>query len=104
MFSKYKKLIISMLKCLIYVSVTFLFMLSCGTTAQPQYKSHAVQKGETIYSIAKEYNISEETIYNLNPDSRNGLKVNSVLILPSNSSVNSGATTNNLREHKVKKK
>src|SRR5690606_27963244 len=35
---------------------------------------------------------------------RNGLKVNSVLILPSNSSVNSGATTNNLREHKVKKK
>ncbi len=93
-----------MLKCLIYVSVTFLFMLSCGTTAQPQYKSHAVQKGETIYSIAKEYNISEETIYNLNPDSRNGLKVNSVLILPSNSSVNSGATTNNLREHKVKKK
>lgn len=103
MFSKSKKLIISMLKCLIYVSVTFLFMISCGSVAQQQYKSHSVQKGETIYSIAKEYGISEETIYNLNPDAKNGLKVNSVLIIPSNSIISSG-TNNSLREHKVKKK
>lgn len=93
-----------MLKCLIYVSVTFLFMVSCGSAAQQQYKSHAVQKGETVYSIAKEYNISEETIYNLNPDSRNGLKVNSVLILPSSNLISSGTNNNNFREHKVKKK
>ncbi len=92
-----------MLKCLIFVSVTFLFMVSCGSVAQQQYKSHSVQKGETVYSIAKKYNISEETIYNLNPDSRNGLKVNSVIIIPSNSIINSG-TNNSLREHKVKKK
>ena len=93
-----------MLKCLIYISVTFLFMVSCGSVAQQQYKSHAVQKGETVYSIAKEYNISEETIYNLNPDSRNGLKVNSVLILPSSSVISSGTNNNNYREHKVKRK
>lgn len=93
-----------MLKCLIYVSVTLLFMVSCGSAAQQQYKSHAVQNGETIYSIAKQYNISEETIYNLNPESRNGLKVNSVLILPSSSVISSGTNNNNFREHKVKKK
>src|SRR5690606_7929828 len=56
------------------------------------------------YSIAKAYNISEETIYNLNPDSRNDLKVNSVLIIPSNSIISSGTNKNNYREHKVKKK
>ena len=104
MFGKSKKLIISMLKCLIYVSVTLLFMVSCGSAAQQQYKSHAVQKGETVYSIAKKYNISEETIYNLNPDSRNELKVNSVLIIPSSSVISSGTNNNNYRDHKVKKK
>ena len=93
-----------MLKCLIYVSVTFLFMISCGSVAQQQYKSHSVQKGETVYSISKEYGISEETIYNLNPDSKNGLKVNSVLIIPSSSVISSGTNNNNYREHKVKKK
>lgn len=92
-----------MLKCLIYVSVTLLFMVSCGSAAQQQYKSHAVQKGETVYSIAKQYNISEETIYNLNPDSRNDLKVNSVLIIPSNNAISSGTNKNNYRDHKVKK-
>src|SRR5690606_26503431 len=104
MFGKSKKLIISMLKCLIYVSVTFLFMVSCGSVAQQQYKSHSVQKGETVYSISKEYGISEETIYNLNPDAKNGLKVNSVLIIPSNSVISSGTNNNNFRQHKVKKK
>ncbi len=93
-----------MLKCLIYVSVTFLFMVSCGSVAQQQYKSHSVQKGETVYSISKEYGISEETIYNLNPDAKNGLKVNSVLIIPSNSVISSGTNNNNFRQHKVKKK
>lgn len=104
MFSKIKELIIPMLKCLIYVSVTVLFMISCGSTAQQQYKSHAVKNGETIYSIAKKYNISEETIYNLNPNTRNNLKVNSVLIIPSNSVISSGTHKNNLRHHKVKRK
>ncbi len=93
-----------MLKCLIYVSVTLLFMVSCGSVAQQQYKSHAVQKGETVYSIAKKYNVSEETIYNLNPDSRSELKVNSVLIVPSSSLISSGTNNNNYREHKVKRK
>ena len=103
MFSKPKKLIIPMLKCLIYVSVTFLFMISCGSAAQQQYKSHSVKKGETVYSIAKQYNISEENLYNLNPDARNGLKINSVLIVPFSSVITSG-TNNNYRDHKVKKK
>jgi LysM repeat protein len=79
-------------------------MVSCGSAAQQQYQSHSVQKGETVYSIAKKYNISEETIYNLNPDSRKELKVNSVLIIPSSSVTTSGNSATNYREHRVKKK
>ncbi|WP_271393507.1 LysM peptidoglycan-binding domain-containing protein [Aequorivita sinensis] len=104
MFDKLKNSIIPMLKCLIYVSVTLLFMVSCGSAAQQQYKSHAVKKGETVSSIADAYNISEETIYNLNPESRNGLKTNSILIIPSNNIISSGTEKNNYREHRVKRK
>ncbi|WP_347374866.1 LysM peptidoglycan-binding domain-containing protein [Aequorivita sp. Q41] len=93
-----------MLKYFSYVTVILLFTISCGSVAQQQYKSHAVQKGETVYSIAKEYNISEETIYNLNPDAKNGLKVNSVLIIPSTNLISSGTNNNNFREHKVRRK
>lgn len=93
-----------MLKCFIYISVILLFMVGCGSTAQPaQYTSHAVQKGETAYSIAREYNISESTLYNLNPEAKNGLKVNSILILPAKKTTN-GTSDGKYREHKVKKK
>lgn len=104
MFNKPKKSIIRMLKCFIYVSVILLFTVSCGSVAQQQYKSHAVQKGETVYSIAMDYGVSEETIYNLNPDTKNGLKVNSILIVPSNNLISSGSSTKNFREHRVKGK
>ncbi len=104
MFNKPKKSIIHMLKCFIYVSVILLFTISCGSVAQQQYKSHAVQKGETVYSIAKDYGISEQTIYNLNPDTKNGLKVNSILILPTTNVISPVISNDkNLREHRVKK-
>lgn len=102
--NKPKKSIFRMLKCFIYVSVIILFTVSCGSVAQQQYKSHAVQEGETVYSIAQDYGVSESTIYNLNPDTRNGLKVNSILIVPSNSLISSGSSDENFREHRVKGK
>ena len=57
------------------------FMLGVSTYAQ-QYKYHIVKKGETVFSIAQEYNTSEETIYKLNPDARNGIKVDSKIVVP----------------------
>lgn len=94
-----------MLKCFIYISVIILFTVSCGSAAQQQtYTSHAVQQGETAYSIAQEYNISESTLYNLNPDAKNGLKVNSILILPSRKGAIDKSSGSKYREHKVKRK
>ena len=102
MFNKPKKSIIHMLKYFIYASVIIFFIVGCGSVAQQQYKSHAVQQGETVYSIAKKYGVSEETIYNLNPDTRRELKVNSVLIVPSNNLISSGSSNKNILEHRVK--
>lgn len=82
----------------------FLFTVSCGSVAQQQYKSHSVQQGETVYSIAKKYGVSEETIYNLNPDTKKELKINSVLIVPSNNLISSESNTKNVLEHRVKSK
>ncbi|MGK0174392.1 MAG: LysM repeat protein, partial [Ulvibacter sp.] len=55
---------------------------SCGALAQQQYKSHTVQEGETVFSIAKVYGIGVEDIYRLNPNAKEGVKINSILIVP----------------------
>ncbi|MEZ4875753.1 MAG: LysM peptidoglycan-binding domain-containing protein [Flavobacteriaceae bacterium] len=84
---------------------SFFLLNSCiGYAEIPQqetYKTHTVLAGETIYSIANKYGVTEEAIYSLNPDARQGIATNSILIIPSakNDWVVSGYTT-----HKVKRK
>ena len=51
--------------------------------AQETQKTHKVEKGETVYSIAKKYGVTEEAIYKLNPDAKHALSTNSILIIPS---------------------
>lgn len=43
--------------------------------------THKVIKGETIYSICKKYNISQEQLTSLNPSLKEGLKENQLLII-----------------------
>ena len=45
-------------------------------------KTHNVQVGETVESIAKLYKITPQDIYALNPDARSNFSLNSVLIIP----------------------
>lgn len=70
-------------------------------SAQETYKSHKVEKGETVFSIAKQYGISEETIYRLNPDARLGIKENSILIIPTSASE---LEVTGYSNHRVKRK
>jgi LysM repeat protein/ABC-type branched-subunit amino acid transport system substrate-binding protein len=44
-----------------------------------KYITHKVVKGETVYRICKEYNITEQQLTTLNPNIKNGLKENMVL-------------------------
>ncbi|MGX7668668.1 LysM peptidoglycan-binding domain-containing protein [Flavobacterium pedocola] len=57
-----------------------------STTAFAQtknYKEHKVAKGETAYSIAKKYGVSPEDIYRLNPEAKNGVNENAIILVPS---------------------
>jgi len=47
-----------------------------------QYYVHTVQKGQTVYSIAKTYDVSIDEIYFENPDSRYGLQISQKLWIP----------------------
>lgn len=50
--------------------------------------THKVQPGDTAYSIANHYNITLETLYKYNPQTREGLRAGDVLVLPDNGTVN----------------
>jgi LysM repeat protein len=63
--------------------IAFWLTLSLPAFAQ-DYKKHTVEKGETVLSISKKYKITPYDIYRLNPDAKNGLKTNTVLLIPNN--------------------
>lgn len=46
------------------------------------FTKHTVVKGETVPAIAQKYKVTPYDIYKLNPDSQNGIKENSILLIP----------------------
>lgn len=81
----------------------------CGiATQQQQYQSHKVKNGETVYSIAQKYGTTESAIYRLNPDAKNGIGANTIIILPKSSNIisSSGSGTNDVKfkKYRVKRK
>ena len=56
-------------------------MLCLGAMAQ-EHRKHTVSKGQTVTQIAQLYRITPYDIYRLNPEARNGVKENDVLVLP----------------------
>lgn len=94
------------MKYLFYFAIVGFLIVSCdaiSSPAQETYKSHTVAKGETVFSIAQEYNTTKEAIYALNPDAREGVQVNSVLVIPSATGTNSTGASS-FKTHKVKRK
>ncbi|MBR9846014.1 MAG: LysM peptidoglycan-binding domain-containing protein [Algicola sp.] len=85
-------------------------ILLCSFSAVAQdYKTHKVQKGETIEQIAKQYLVTPFDILALNPDAKKELKPNMVLIIPTSRVKNEDipAETKELigyNTHKVKRK
>jgi peptidoglycan DL-endopeptidase LytE len=62
----------------------FVLLLLVGIKTYSQEKpiKHKITKGETITSIAKQYNIKPSQIYDLNPNAGKILLLNSVLFIP----------------------
>lgn len=67
----------------IIYSILFIFCFTISITAkQEKYIKHTVVKGETINIIAQKYHVTPYDIYKLNPDSQNGIQLDSVLLIP----------------------
>jgi LysM repeat protein/ABC-type branched-subunit amino acid transport system substrate-binding protein len=68
------------------IAVLFLFLQMFAVQAFAQeYKYHIVKRGETTAEIARQYNISEETLFRYNPDARRGIQPDGKLVVPLNS-------------------
>jgi LysM repeat protein len=93
-------------KQLIILAAFFLTFCFCFSEAiaQEKYRSHKVEKGETVYSISKKYGVSEAAIYRLNPDAKRGIGSNSMLIIPSGDVINTRSVPIEFKKHRVKRK
>lgn len=96
------KLIIERMKKLLGFFL-ILILSSCAVKAQ-QYKSHKVSRGETIESIAKQYNVTASDIIRLNPEARGGIRKNNILVIPSQSLTTSKNVEVTFVNHKVRRK
>ncbi|MFV8327846.1 LysM peptidoglycan-binding domain-containing protein [Flavobacterium sp. ZS1P14] len=72
-----------MMKYFFAICITGL-LFNYSVFSQEKNTTHKVEKGETISQIAQKYNVTPFDIYQLNPDAQNGLKPNSILLIPKN--------------------
>ena len=81
-----------------------LLLVYIGGSAQGnrRIREHEVQREETVYSIARKYNVPIEKVYELNPWARQQIKVGDKLIIPSASATTpQAATSQKGRKHRV---
>ena len=85
-----------------------MFVCSFNALQAQNFSSHQVKKGETIEEISKRYYLTPLDIYEYNPDAKQGLKPNTVLIIPISKAVKPKVTvTKDLKgfiPHRTKKK
>jgi len=68
-----------------YKFFTFLLLLTSSLIYSQTSIKHKITKGESIYAIAKKYDVKEAAIYELNPKIKGKLlKLNTVLMIPNN--------------------
>jgi len=67
--------------------ITFFLIFCSGVVFSQKTIKHTVVSGESIYSIAKKYDVSESDIYELNPKSKGALlQLKTVLLIPNKKS------------------
>ncbi|PKP12512.1 MAG: hypothetical protein CVU08_10075, partial [Bacteroidetes bacterium HGW-Bacteroidetes-3] len=83
----------------IYKLFTFLFLLTASLVFSQTSIQHKVTEGESIYAIAKKYDVKQAAIYKLNPKVKGKLlKLNSILLIPNNQADAGIKTTNISKE------
>ena len=64
---------------------SFVFLITYSAFSQGKVIKYTVSSGETVNQIAQKFKVTPYDIYQLNPDARNGVKPNTVLLIPNNS-------------------
>ncbi|MDI9311067.1 MAG: LysM peptidoglycan-binding domain-containing protein [Limnohabitans sp.] len=64
-------------------AIQFILIICSSFIFGQQKITHKVEKGETVYAIAKKYKVKEKDIFELNPKAKNGLQLNMLLQIPS---------------------
>lgn len=62
--------------------ILFFFMTLSSVVFSQEKTKHTVVKGETVYSLAKKYEVKPSEIFDLNPKAKKGLKLDMVLQIP----------------------
>lgn len=65
-----------------YLLLAVFLLNSFNAFSQEKNIKHSVSKGETIFKIAKEYQVSINEIFELNPSAKKGLQIKDVLLIP----------------------
>lgn len=68
---------------------------------EAKFRYHKIEKGETLYSIAKRYNVATETLLAFNPKSRYGLQIGQILTIPNNRQGHADQEDSNFHYHTV---
>ena len=67
--------------------ITFIFICFTSMVFSQKTIKHTVVEGESFYSIAKKYNVTESDIYELNPKSKGALlQLKTILLIPNKNS------------------
>lgn len=74
-------------KFLMLLPLLLFFIGTNQSFSQDKYIKHTVKKGETITNIAQQYSVTPYDIYRLNPDSKAGVKLGDIVVIPAKSSV-----------------
>ncbi|WP_426485870.1 LysM peptidoglycan-binding domain-containing protein [Flavobacterium sp. 2] len=70
-----------------YSTLLFLvFFVTCSAFSQGKTVKYTVSGNETVNEIALKFKVTPYDIYALNPDARNGVKPNTVLLIPASGS------------------
>lgn len=72
------------IKRLLYIITVAAFFFPTMSAQTTETFTHIVKQGETIYSIARTYQVSQEAIIKLNPNVANGIKTGEQIIIPQN--------------------
>ena len=69
--------------------------------AQQDNIVHSIQKGESVYQISRQYGVSVNAIFDLNPGSRDVIYAGRTLLIPNTSNSSTPTTTSQVNSNGV---